>query len=247
MAASGADEATSGPDRRAALAAALATVQARMADSCAVAHRDPHDLTLIAVTKGFPASDIATLAELGVHDIGESRDQHAKVKVTQLADSPVADRLRWHFVGRLQTNKARSVARYAQVVHSVDRADLVAALDAGAARAGRLVDVFVQVSLDEDPERGGIPASGLLVLADTVASAERLRLRGVMTVVPMTADPDTAFGDLAARSAEVRAAHPDATAISAGMSADFEAAIRHGATHLRIGSALLGRRSPDVG
>lgn len=206
-----------------------------------------HALTLVAVTKGFPASDIATLAELGVRDIGESRDQHAKVKVAELAGSPTAGVLRWHFVGRLQTNKARSVSQYADVVHSVDRPEVVAALGAGATHAQRSIDVFVQISLDDDPARGGISAPGMAALADLVAASKRLRLLGVMAVVPMGADPDAAFGELSRLAAELRIAHPEATAISAGMSADLEAAIRHGATHLRLGSALLGRRSPDVG
>jgi uncharacterized pyridoxal phosphate-containing UPF0001 family protein len=156
--------------------------------------------------------------------------------------------VRWHFVGRLQRNKCRSVAGYAAAVHAVDRAELVGALAAGARRAGRPgLDVLVQVSLDGDPARGGALPAGLPALAAAVAAAEPLRLRGVMAVAPQAADPDEAFARLAAVADALRADHPRATAISAGMSGDLEAAIRHGATHLRIGTALLGGRPPLVG
>jgi pyridoxal phosphate enzyme (YggS family) len=232
------------PDRRAELVAGLAAVRGRLADASASIGRDPHAITLVAVTKGFPASDIASLATLGITDIGENRDQEARAKVAELANRPD---LTWHFVGRLQTNKCRSVARYAGVVHSVDRIEVAAALAAGAQRAERHLDVFIQVSLDDDPTRGGVPAAELAPLADHVATQDALRLLGVMAVAPLGADPDEAFERLAGIAARLRADHPDATAISAGMSVDLESAIRNGATHLRVGSALLGRRTPTFG
>jgi len=166
---------------------------------------------------------------------------------TGAADERVAP-LRWHFVGRLQSRKSRSVASYAHAVHSVDRPELVEQLAVGVARAGRgRLDVFVQVSLDGDPSRGGVLPDRVVELADAVAARSELRLRGVMAVAPMAADPRAAFADLAAAAARLRAAHPDADAISAGMSADLEAAVAHGSTHVRVGSALLGRRSQVFG
>jgi hypothetical protein len=241
------------PDRRAELVAGLAGVRGRLADASADVGRDPHAITLVAVTKGFPASDVASLATLGVTDIGENRDQEARAKVAELADRPdlseftALTALRWHFVGRLQTNKCRSIARYADVVHSVDRIEVATALAAGAQRAERHLDVFIQVSLDDDPTRGGVPTAELALLADHVATQDALRLLGLMAVAPLGADPDEAFARLAGIAERLRADHPDATAISAGMSADLESAIRNGATHVRVGSALLGRRTPTFG
>ncbi|HEY8828054.1 MAG TPA: YggS family pyridoxal phosphate-dependent enzyme [Jatrophihabitantaceae bacterium] len=244
-----------GGERRAELVGSLGAVRARLADACIAAGRDPHSVTLIAITKTFPGADVATLAALGVGDIGESRDQEASAKVAEVAElmrTGAADErvapLRWHFVGRLQSRKSRSVASYAHAVHSVDRPELVEQLAVGVARAGRgRLDVFVQVSLDGDPSRGGVLPDRVVELADAVAARSELRLRGVMAVAPMAADPRAAFADLAAAAARLRAAHPDADAISAGMSADLEAAVAHGSTHVRVGSALLGRRSQVFG
>ena len=212
--------------------------------------RDVHSVTMVAVTKGFPASDVLDLAALGISDFGESRDQEARAKISELDRAvPVwtPEAARWHFVGKLQTNKCRSIARYSAVVHSVDRAEVVAALEAGAARAEREIDVFAQVSLDGDPARGGVVADSLASLADQIAESPSLRLLGVMAIAPLGVDPDQAFERLAVISAELRERHPGAVSISAGMTADFEAAIRNGATHVRVGTALLGRRSDSFG
>jgi pyridoxal phosphate enzyme (YggS family) len=233
--------------RRAELRDNLAVVRSRLDAACVSAGRRPHEVTLIAVTKFFPAADAVMLAELGVTDLGESRDQEAAAKVAEFAAltnvSP-----RWHFIGRLQTNKARSVARYADLVHSVDRIDLVGALADGARKARReRLDVLAQVSLDADPARGGTTTADLLRLADTIAEQDVLRLAGVMAIAPIDSDPDQAYALLAECADAVRAAHPDAVVISAGMSDDLEAAIRHGATHVRIGTALLGRRATTFG
>lgn len=238
-------------ERRAELVGALGAVRARIVDACAAAGRESRSVTLIAVTKTYPGADVAILAALGIADIGESRDQEAAAKVAELEElrrngsleEHIAP-LRWHFVGRVQSRKARSVASYASAVHSVDRPELVERLAAGATEFGRApLDVFVQVSLDADPARGGVPAGGVLALADVISGRPELCLRGVMAVAPMAADPRAAFAGLAAASVRLRAEHPDAHAISAGMSADLEAAIEHGSTHVRVGSALLGRRS----
>lgn len=228
--------------RRDEVAAGLRDVRARIDNACSAADRDASEITLIVVTKTFPASDVALLAELGVTDVGESRHQEAGPKAAECAGLPV----RWHFVGQLQTNKASAVAAYSSVVHSVDRERLVDALSRGAAAAGRPVECFIQVALDEAPGRGGASGQQILELADRVAEAESLRLAGVMAVAPLGADPNDAFARLAGLAELVQNRHPAALSISAGMSSDLEAAIAHGATHLRVGSAILGKRPPRV-
>ncbi|WP_457253016.1 YggS family pyridoxal phosphate-dependent enzyme [Pedococcus sp. P5_B7] len=225
--------------RRAELERNLATVHARIKAACDLAGRDPAEVSLVAVTKFFPARDADLLAELGVTAIGENRDQEASAKVAELRRR--AD-LEVHFIGQLQTNKATSVVSYADVVESVDRPKLVAALDRAAASRGVRPAVLVQVSLDEPPERGGVEPGGALALADQVAACEHLELRGVMAVAPLGGDPDAAFARLAEVARGIREAYPEATWVSAGMSGDLEAAVAHGATHLRVGSAILGSR-----
>jgi hypothetical protein len=229
-------------DRRAELAQALEVLEQRLTAACTAAGRARDGVRLVAVTKNRPAADVALLHELGVRDVGESKDQEAGEKVAQLADRLPG--LRWHFVGRLQRNKARSVAGYATAVHSVDRVPLVTALSDGAQRAGRELDVLLQVSLDGDPERAGVVPADLPALAAAAAAAPGLRLAGVMAVAPQDADPAEAFARLAAVAQRLRDDHPGATAVSAGMSGDLEAAVAAGSTHVRVGTALLGHRRP---
>ncbi len=224
------------PSRRDELERALAQVRTRIALACAAVSRDAGEVVLVAVTKTFPVADAALLRDLGVHDLAENRDQEAKQKAATITG------VTWHFVGALQTNKARSVASYADVVHSVDRPALVDALAAAARRAERVVEALVQVSLDGDPTRGGARPADVDALAEGIERAEGLRLGGVMAVAPREADPAAAFALLARVAAQVREAYPQATAISAGMSGDLEQAVAAGATHVRVGSALLGRR-----
>jgi PLP dependent protein len=227
--------------RTAEIVANLAAVRERIGAAARAAGRDPGELTLVGVTKTFPVQDARRLLEAGVGDLGENRDQEARGKAAALPGA------RWHFLGQLQRNKAGSVASYADVVHSVDRAPLVRALANGAERAGRELDVLIQVSLDGDPDRGGALPADVPGLAAAVAGSAGLRVAGVMAVAPLGADPDEAFGRLRAVAEALRQEHPGATAISAGMSADLEAAVRQGATHLRIGTALLGGRPPLPG
>ncbi|TMR05491.1 YggS family pyridoxal phosphate-dependent enzyme [Actinomadura soli] len=224
------------------MAEGIAAVRARIAAACAAAGRDEGELTLIAVTKTFPASDVRLLAGLGLTDVGENRDQEARPKAADCADLP----LTWHFVGRLQTNKARAVAGYAGVVHSVDRPRLVSALSDAAVRAERTLRCLVQVSLDEAEGRGGASPRDVPRIADEIAAASGLELGGVMAVAPLGADPAPAFTRLAGIAAELRGNHPDARIVSAGMSGDLEQAIACGATHLRVGTALLGGRRAIV-
>ena len=230
--------------RRAELARGLAEVERRITEACAAAGRRRDEVTLIAVTKTYPASDVRTLVELGVTHIGENRDQEASAKAAACADLPIT----WHFIGQLQTNKAKSVARYAAMVHSVDRLRLVRALGTAAVRAGRVIDCLVQVALERepDPNRGGVPPAGVMEIADAVAGTEGLRLAGVMAVAPLGEDPAPAFARLAGVAEAVRKEHPEARVISAGMSGDLHQAIANGATHVRVGTALLGRRKPFV-
>jgi len=235
--------------RRQELVTGLAALRERIRRASAAAGRDPMGVTLVAVTKTFPASDIRLLVDLGVTDVGENRQLEAAAKAEELADLPV----RWHFVGQVQTRKARSVALHADVVHSVDRSRLVHALDRAAAAAGRRLRVLVQVQLDPaagqavgSSERGGADPAAVSALADAIAATAHLEIGGVMAVAPLAGDPSSAFARLAQIAAELRRAHPEATDMSAGMSADLEAAVAAGATHLRVGSALLGRR-PSLG
>jgi len=227
--------------RRAELAGNLERLRARIDAACAAAGRDPAELTLVAVTKTFPASDVVHLAALGVRDIGENRDQEAAAKAAEVARQGVA--VRWHFVGRLQRNKCRSVAGYADLVHSVDSVRLAGALGRAASQVrDRPLGVLVQVSLDGAPGRGGAVVQEVPAVAGAVAGEPALRLRGVMAVAPLGWPPERAFQQLRQVADQIRADHPGATVISAGMSADLEAAVACGATHLRIGSSLLGGR-----
>lgn len=264
-------------ERRAELAANLARVEERIAGACAAAGRKREEVTLVVVTKTYPASDVLLLADLGVRNVAENRDQEAAGKAALCAergagrggDAPLI----WHFVGQLQTNKARSVARYADYVHSVDRPRLVTALAAAAGREGRELGCLLQVALDrEDGEpgaelageldkkaasgedsgsgatadRGGVAPGDVPALADAVAAAQGLRLRGLMTVAPLAGAyagrQRAAFERLMEISSRLRAAHPAATMVSAGMSGDLEEAIAAGATHVRVGTAVLGVR-----
>ena len=220
------------------LAERLAEVDGRIADAARAAGRDPAELTRIVVTKFHPASLVRELFELGVRDIGENRHQEAAAKAAEVTDLDIA----WHFVGQLQSNKARAVRRYASAVHSVDRTSLVEAL---AAREpdDAMLDCFVELNLTDDPSRGGVLPADADHLAEAVAATPGLRLRGVMAVAPLDAEPRAAFALVRGVSDRIRAVVPDATAISAGMSDDFAEAIAEGATHLRIGTAITGKRS----
>lgn len=222
-------------DRRTELAANLADVRARIANAAVAAGRRPEDVQLIAVTKTWPLSDIRILADLGLTEFGENRDQEARPKA-EAWDAEDGRDVRWHFVGQLQTNKAKSVAAYASVVHTVDRPSLVDALR----KTGRTIDCLVQLSIDGDTERGGCGREDILDLAERIA--EPLRLRGIMAVAPLGMDPATAFAVVAEVHAELLTRFPSAAMRCIGMSDDLEAAVRAGATHVRIGSALLGKR-----
>ena len=229
--------------RRDEVAANLARVRERIVAACGDSGRDPAEVTLVVVTKFFPVSDVRLLAELGVTDLGENRHQEAEAKAAECRDLDV----RWHFVGGLQSNKAAAVATYADVVESVDRRKLVSRLDQGAHGRSRPVDCLIQVSLD-DPDaegRSGAAPADVPALAEALEAAGMLRLRGLMAVAPLGVDPRGPYQRLSAIHADLVALRPEATWLSAGMSADLEEAVRAGATHVRIGTAILGSR-PQV-
>ncbi|CAM3739782.1 YggS family pyridoxal phosphate-dependent enzyme [Micrococcus luteus] len=233
-------------------------MRARIADAARDAGREAEP-ALVVVTKTHPADDVVRLAALGVTDVGENRDQEARPKAEAVAAALGADAPRWHFVGQLQTNKAKYVVRYASVVESVDRPELAEALsralllrrerepEAAIPDLECLVQVDVDDRADEDrPEgigpRGGARPEDVPALADVIAGLPGLRLGGLMCVAPRGLDPEHAFRRLAALGARLRQTHPEATALSMGMSADLEAAVRAGATQVRIGSDVLGAR-----
>ncbi|MFD3655823.1 YggS family pyridoxal phosphate-dependent enzyme [Streptomyces sp. 24-1644] len=237
-------------DRRTQLAANLAQVEERIASACAAAGRKREEVTLIVVTKTYPASDVRILHELGVRHVAENRDQDAAPKATACSDLS----LTWHFVGQLQTNKVRSVASYADVVQSVDRTRLVSSLSAAAVRGERELGCLIQVALDagsgERGDRGGVAPDGIEELAAAVDGAPGLRLDGLMTVAPLAGPyagrQRAAFDRLMEISSRLRADHPAANMVSAGMSSDLEDAVTAGATHVRVGTAVLGVR-PGLG
>jgi PLP dependent protein len=212
----------------------LAAIRDRVAEAARRSGREPSAITTIVITKFQPVELVRDLRELGVADFGENRHQEAREKAALVPD------VRWHFVGQLQGKKARQVRAYASVIHSVDRTSLVDALDV----PGEPVEVFAQVNLTDEPERGGAAPADVPALAERIEAAPGLRLLGVMAVAPLGEEPRAAFARLRTIADEVRRVAPSATAISAGMSGDFEDAIAEGATHLRIGTAITGSR-PD--
>jgi pyridoxal phosphate enzyme (YggS family) len=224
----------------------LRAVRARIDAAARAAGRAPSSVALLAVSKTWPAEDVRALAALGQSDFGENRAQELLAKAAGLADLPV----RWHFIGQLQRNKAAAVARLGAVVHSVDRSSLAQVLDRVGQDSDRPVDVLLQVDLGghagreagQSAPRGGADPALVPELADAVADCPGLHLRGLMAVAPLGVDPGAAFGRLAELAARVRADHPGAVELSAGMSGDLEAAVAAGATVVRVGTALFGAR-----
>ena len=237
------------------LTSGLAAVRSRLALAAEAAGRPVEGITLLPITKFFPATDVEILWRLGCRAFGESRDQEAAAKIEEFdrltgPDSGSAD-VRWHMVGQIQRNKAKHVARWADTVHSVSTSKVAAALDTAAGQAleqgrrQRPLRIFVQISLDGDTDRGGVPIGdppAVDRLCAEIAASPSLELVGLMGVPPIGADPDAAFAALAAEHRRIRNAHPGATELSAGMSGDLEAAVRHGSTCVRVGTALMGMR-----
>ena len=222
----------------------LEVIQSRIKNACSAAGRDVSEITLIAVTKTYPASDVDLLKQLGIENVGENRDQEASSK-----KSEVKNQFNWHFIGQLQSNKAKSVVNYADLIHSVDRWSLAKEIQKSAQGINKVQPVLIQVDLDQsgpDPTRGGIWPAELNELVASINQASHLELKGLMSVAPLGEKPELAFARLKDIRVGFLKENPEAQILSAGMSDDLEAAILHGATHLRIGSALLGDR-PKIG
>jgi len=222
----------------------LEIIQARIESACTVAGRDISEISLIAVTKTYPASDVDLLKQLGIENVGENRDQEASAKKLE-----VKSEFKWHFIGQLQSNKAKSVVNYADLIHSVDRWSLAKEIQKSAQGIDKMQQVLIQVDLDQsgpDPTRGGIWPAELRELAQLINQASHLELKGLMSVAPLGEKPELAFARLKEIRVDFLKENPGAQILSAGMSDDLESAILHGATHLRIGSALLGER-PKIG
>ena len=240
--------------RVAELTTSLAAARARLARAAEAAGRAVEDIQLLPVTKFFPASDVAILWRLGCREFGESREQEASAKIaefdTLVGDQSDARPARWHMIGQIQSNKAKYIARWADSVHSVYTEKVVSALGRAtdvAIAEGRPgpMRVYVHISLDGDPSRGGVDIgdpSAVDRLCAQVAESSVLELVGLMTIPPLGADPELAFAAVAAEHRRVLRSHPDATELSAGMSDDLEAAVRHGSTCVRVGTALMGQR-----
>lgn len=222
-----------------ALAERLASIDSAISREAIAAGRDPGEITRIVVTKFHPVSLVRDLYELGVRDVGENRQQEFAQKVPETKDLTA---LKWHFIGQAQTNKAAAIRRDADVVHSVDRVRIAEALHRAASDDRPVLDVLVQVNLTDDPGRGGVSPADIENLAEQIQVMSSLRLRGIMAVAPLDQEPSRAFDAIARYSQRLRAVVPDATWISAGMTGDFPEAIRAGATHLRIGTAITGSR-----
>jgi pyridoxal phosphate enzyme (YggS family) len=233
------------------LADALAALRARLARAAEAANRNPNEIELLPITKFFPASDVLILRRLGCREFGESREQEASNKSAEVGAVLGTDPIRWHMVGRIQRNKARSIAGWAYAAHSVDSVRLIAALDRAAAEAlehghrSQPLHVYVQLSLDGDESRGGVDV-GRPDLVDelcaAVAAANGLEFVGLMAIPPLAADPDDAFLRLQEEKDRVQKSYDRPLGLSAGMSSDLESAVKHGSTCVRVGTALMGQR-----
>jgi pyridoxal phosphate enzyme (YggS family) len=225
------------------LAERLSEIEARISSAAKAANRSRRDIELIVVTKKHPVGLNLELLDLGVNNFGENRDQDAKPKALEL-EQLCSDKdidYRWHFIGQLQSNKVRSALSYAKVFHSLDRQSLLDSMISATIDRVEPVDVFIQLNLTEDPARGGIEPRNLLRFAESVLACSKLKLLGVMGVASLDRAPEVDFETIAEASASLRSVSPASSFISAGMSEDFEAAIAHGATHLRIGGAITGK------
>lgn len=224
------------------LAQRLEEIDSRIADKLFALGRTDA-ITRIVITKNHPYDLVRELYYLGVRDFGENRDQEAGPKAQSLHEDGIDGEVTWHFVGQLQSNKAKRVVEYAKVIHSLDRESLLVALEKATAQHLTPIDVFLQVNLTDDPNRGGVNPDQLLPMADRIAVSPGLNLLGIMAVAGLENDPREEFERVAALSQTLRASHPAAWKISAGMSGDFESALEFGATHLRIGTAITGNRN----
>ena len=227
----------SGVDRRAELSRSLSDVQARIINATARVSRKTEEVTLVAVTKTYPISDVVILHQLGVTHFGENRNAEGLEKSALVS-------AHWHFQGQIQSNKIVSIASWALTVHSLDDLSHVAKFDRAVGEIpGKRLNVFIQISLDGDASRAGVAGDDLLALGQSISSTKNLDLVGLMVVPPVQAEPEEAFSEVAEIAERFRSEFPTAQSLSAGMSGDYEIAIAHGATHIRVGSQILGPRA----
>ena len=216
----------------------LEKVKEQIKLAAASANRLSEEITLVAVTKTFPVSDIEILYSLGIRDFGENRDQEASAKVGLLPKD-----VRWHFQGQIQSNKLKSITSWASFIHSVDQLKYAQMISDYS--AGNVKPIFMQVSLDKPPQsRSGVNPSELLELAGAISELPGIRLQGLMAVAPVNSPAEQAFAELEDIRSDFLSTFPDAKSLSIGMSGDYQIAIKYGATHIRIGSSILGIRSP---
>ena len=227
----------SGVDRRAELSRSLSDVQARIINATARVSRKTEEVTLVAVTKTYPISDVEILHQLGVTHFGENRNAEGLEKSALVS-------AHWHFQGQIQSNKIVAIASWAQTVHSLDDLSHVAKFDRAVGEIpGKRLNVFIPISLDGDASRAGVAGDDLLALGQSISSTKNLDLVGLMVVPPVQAEPEEAFSEVAEIAERFRSEFPTAQSLSAGMSGDYEIAIAHGATHIRVGSQILGPRA----
>ena len=224
-------------DRKAELSHSLADVQARVLKATTQASRKSEEITLIAVTKTYPVSDVVILKELGVTDFGENRSAEGLEKSALVP-------AQWHYQGQIQSNKIAAISSWAQTVHSLDDLSHVPKFERAVGEiSGKRLDIFIQLSLDGDSSRAGVRGDELMALGQALVSSQHLNLIGLMVVPPVEAEPEKAFAEVAEIAQRFRRDFPMAQSLSAGMSADYEIAIAHGATHIRVGSQILGPRA----
>jgi pyridoxal phosphate enzyme (YggS family) len=223
-------------ERREFISASLHDVKSRIANAAHLAGRDLAEITLIAVTKTYPASDVVILRELGEVNFGENRTEEGSVKSLEVPGI-------WHYQGQVQSRKLREIASWANVIHSLDQVSHIEKLNRICEETGKKIGVFIQLSLDGAPDRGGVVEQDLAELGDAVAASSGLELNGVMCVPPVEYEHQLAFAEIAQIHQRFTSRFPSAKLLSAGMSSDFEIAIAHGATHIRVGSQILGSRT----
>ena len=227
-------------DRKEELSRSLADVQVRIREATARASRKSEEVTLIAVTKTYPVSDVEILHQLGVTHFGENRSAEGLEKSALVS-------AHWHFQGQIQSNKIAAISSWAQTVHSLDELSHVAKFDRAVGEiSGKRLNIFIQISLDGDTTRAGVRGDDLLALGQSISATENLDLVGLMVVPPVQAEPEKAFSEVAQIAQRFRNEFPTAQSLSAGMSGDYEIAIAHGATHIRVGSQILGPRAPHA-
>jgi pyridoxal phosphate enzyme (YggS family) len=224
-------------DRKSELLSSLTNVRSRITEAASNASRSPEEVTLIVVTKTYPVSDVQILHEIGVRDFGENRSAEGLEKSALVTGH-------WHFQGQIQSNKIAAISSWAHTVHSLDDLSHVGKFDRAVGEIpGKRLNVFIQISLDGDASRAGVGGDELLALGQALASSQNLDLVGLMVVPPVEAEPEKAFSEVAELAQQFRKEFPMARSLSAGMSGDYEIAISHGATHIRVGSQILGTRA----